>query len=45
VALTQRRFGPFSAGAFYASHLDGGVSAMGWAEIAAALRLRDDCAR
>jgi len=43
VALTQRAFGPFPAGAFYASHLDGSVSAFGWAEIAAALRLRPDC--
>lgn len=43
VALTQQAFGPFPAGAFYASHLDGSVSAFGWREIAAALGLRSDC--
>jgi 3-phytase len=43
VALTQRRFGPFAAGAFYASHLDGGVAALAWADVAAALGVRADC--
>lgn len=43
VALTQRAFGPFPAGAFFGSHLDGGVGAFSWADIAAALHLRADC--
>jgi 3-phytase len=43
VALTQRAFGPFSAGAFFGSHLDGGVAALSWSDIAVALRLRADC--
>jgi 3-phytase len=45
VALTQRGFGPFPAGAFYASHLDGSIAAVSWADVAAALRLRADCVR
>lgn len=43
VALTQRSFGPFPAGAFYASHFDAGVAAFSWADIAAAVGLRADC--
>ena len=43
VALTQRHFGPFRAGAFYASHLDGSVSAFSWLDVATTLRLRSDC--
>ena len=43
VALTQRSFGPFPAGAFYAVHNDGNIAAFSWAEIAGALGLRTDC--
>lgn len=43
VALTQRAFGPFQAGAFFGSHLDGGVGAISWFDIASALKLRADC--
>jgi 3-phytase len=43
VALTQRPFGPFPAGAFYASHIDGAVAAFSWERIAARLGLRSDC--
>ena len=45
VALTQTGFGPFPAGAFYASHLDGSVGALSWAAIAEAAGLRADCRR
>jgi 3-phytase len=44
VALTQRAFGPFTAGAFYGSHLDAAVGAMSWSDIADGLKLRKDCA-
>ena len=44
IALTQRGFGPFPQGAVYAVHNDGNVAAFGWAQIAEALKLRDDCA-
>ena len=43
VALTQRAFGPFPSGAFYAVDEDGGVSAFDWGAIARALGLRTDC--
>ncbi|HEX5831120.1 MAG TPA: phytase [Gemmatimonadaceae bacterium] len=43
VVLTQVGFGAFPAGAFYASHLDGGIGALSWAAIARAIGLRDDC--
>jgi 3-phytase len=43
VALTQRAFGPFTAGAFFGSHLDGGVGALSWTDVAQTLKLRDDC--
>jgi 3-phytase len=44
IALTQRGFGGFAHGAFYAVHNDGNVAAFGWSEIADALKLRKDCA-
>lgn len=43
VVLTQRAFGPFPAGAFFASHADGSMSAFSWAEVASVLGLRSDC--
>lgn len=45
VSLTQTGFGPFPAGAFYASHLDASVAALSWQDIATALGLRSDCTR
>lgn len=44
IALTQTGFGEFEAGAFYAVHNDGNVAAFRWADIAAPLGLRTDCA-
>jgi 3-phytase len=44
IALTQRGFGEFPSGAFYAVHNDGNVAAFSWAAIADSLRLRKDCA-
>ena len=44
IALTQRGFGDFPSGAFYAVHNDGNVAAFSWAAIADALGLRKDCA-
>jgi 3-phytase len=41
--LTQKAFGPFPAGAFYAVHDDGSVTAFDWRDIAAALGLERDC--
>ncbi len=43
VALTQRAFGPFPAGVFVASHVDAAISALSWADIAAATGARRDC--
>jgi 3-phytase len=43
IALTQRGFGAFPSGAFYAVHNDGNVAAFSWAAIADALKLRKDC--
>ena len=43
IALTQRGFGSFPSGAFYAVHNDGNVAAFSWAAIAGALGLRKDC--
>ena len=43
IALTQRGFGSFPNGAFYAIHNDGNVAAFSWDAIADALRLRKDC--
>jgi 3-phytase len=45
VTLTQTAFGPFPAGALYASHIDASISALSWAEIAAATGVRADCVR
>ena len=45
VALTQVAFGPFPAGAFYASHVDASIGALSWAEIASAAGVRGDCVR
>jgi 3-phytase len=43
IALTQRGFGEFPSGAFYAVHNDGNVAAFSWSEIAGRLGLRADC--
>lgn len=43
VVLTQKSFGPFPAGAFFGSHLDGSIAAFSWATIADSLNLRKDC--
>lgn len=43
IALTQRGFGDFQSGAFYAVHNDGNVAAFSWAAIADSLNLRKDC--
>jgi 3-phytase len=43
IALTQRGFGSFPSGAFYAVHNDGNVAAFSWSAIADALGLRKDC--
>ena len=43
IALTQRGFGDFPSGAFYAVHNDGNVAAFSWDAIADALKLRKDC--
>lgn len=43
IALTQRAFGPFPAGALYAVHDDGNVAAFSWAASAEPLGLRTDC--
>ena len=43
IALTQRGFGNFPSGAFYAVHNDGNVAAFSWAAISHALGLRKDC--
>ena len=43
IALTQRGFGNFPSGAFYAVHNDGNVAAFSWSAIADALGLRKDC--
>jgi 3-phytase len=43
VALSQRAFGPFPAGVFLGSHVDAGIGALSWADIARALGLRADC--
>jgi 3-phytase len=44
IALTQRGYGTFENGAFFAVHNDGNVAAFSWAAIADALKLRKDCA-
>ena len=43
IALTQRGFGDFPHGAFYALHNDGNVAAFSWGAIADSLKLRKDC--
>jgi 3-phytase len=43
IALTQRGFGGFPSGAFYAVHNDGNVAAFSWDAIADSLGLRKDC--
>ncbi len=43
IALTQRSFGPFASGAFYAVHDDQAIGAVSWDAIAGALDLRTDC--
>ena len=43
IVLTQRAFGPFSAGAFYMAHSDAAVSALAWADIATSTGVRQDC--
>jgi 3-phytase len=43
VAITQRGFGAFPSGAFFAVHDDGSVAAVSWQSIASALDLRSDC--
>lgn len=43
IVVTQRAFGPFSAGAFYMAHSDAAVSALAWADIAASTGIRQDC--
>lgn len=45
VALTQVAFGPFPAGAFYASHVDAAIGALSLADIARATGVRSDCVR
>lgn len=45
VALTSRAFGPFPAGALFASHYDAAVAAISWATVADSLGLRTDCPR
>lgn len=43
VALTQRAFEGFPAGAFLTAHLDAAISAFSWADIAASAGVRSDC--
>ncbi|MGZ8490624.1 MAG: phytase [Gemmatirosa sp.] len=43
VAVTSAAVGRFGSGALYASHLDGGVSAFDWAEVARDLGLPAGC--
>jgi len=43
IALTQRAFGPFPAGAFYMAHGDAAISGLSWAAIAEATGARQDC--
>ena len=43
IALTQRAFGSFPAGAFFAVHDDGNIAAFDWRSIAEVLTLRHDC--
>ncbi|MFZ9690363.1 MAG: phytase, partial [Phycisphaerales bacterium] len=43
IAITQRAFPGFPAGALFAVHDDGGVAAISWAAIADAVGVRKDC--
>ena len=43
IAITQRAFPGFPAGALFAVHDDGGVAAISWATIADAVGARKDC--
>jgi 3-phytase len=43
IALTQKGFGPFPAGAFVMAHGDAAISALSWATIAERTGLRGDC--
>lgn len=43
IALTQRAFGPFPAGAFFMAHGDAAISGLSWAAIAEAIGARQDC--
>ena len=43
IAVTQRAFGPFPAGAFYMAHGDAAISGLSWAAIAEATGVRQDC--
>jgi 3-phytase len=45
VAATDRAVGRFAHGALFGSHLGASVSATGWADIAAALNLRQECSK
>lgn len=45
IALTQKGYGNFPDGAFFAVHDDGGVGTFSWKRIADALKLRADCTR
>jgi 3-phytase len=45
ICLTQKSFGHFDRGAFYAVHDDGSVTAIEWSDIAGALSLDKICAR
>lgn len=43
IVITQRAFGPFSAGAFYMAHGDAAISGLSWAAIAEGTGVRQDC--
>ena len=43
IALTQKGYGNFPDGAFFAIHDDGGTASFSWHHIASALSLRTDC--
>jgi 3-phytase len=43
VGLSQKEHGSFHAGAFYALHLDGGISAFSWANISDKLNVANYC--
>lgn len=43
IALAQRPVGSLAAGVLYAVHDDRAIGAFSWSDVAAALKLRDDC--